>query len=244
MPSKPDLASHTLASFLDRFVYRNAKAAAGGPRGGSIMQPLPSTDNKGIFLSNRTNSHTQGPVNTEAFWRKKIEDVAVDEVFFHKYFSQTGRLKKVPEKARRVAGDEEDEEDENEDEIWQALVDSRPEVEGDGEDSDMEMLDLDELDAGSSTGDSEIDQADGELDFEGVETDASNAPGGEDLSGSDSEIGAEIDELFAKELQTTQLADEDEESSRAKRRRLRGLPTFASVEEYAEMLDNDDDEDM
>jgi ribosome biogenesis protein MAK21 len=243
MPSKPDLASHTLASFLDRFVYRNAKAAAGGPRGGSIMQPLPSTDNKGIFLSNRTNSHTQGPVNTEAFWRKKIEDVAVDEVFFHKYFSQAGRLKKVPGKARRVAGDEEDEEDENEDEIWQALVDSRPEVEGDGEDSDMEMLDLDELDAASSTGDSEIDQADGELDFEGRKPDASNAPG-EDLSGSDSEIGAEIDELFAKELQTTQLAEEDEEGSRAKRRRLRGLPTFASVEEYAEMLDNDDDEDM
>jgi len=207
------------------------------------MQPLPSTDNKGIFLSNRTNSHTQGPVNTEAFWRKKIEDVAVDEVFFHKYFSQAGRLKKVPGKARRVAGDEEDEEDENEDEIWQALVDSRPEVEGDGEDSDMEMLDLDKLDAASSTGDSEIDQADGELDFEGRKPDASNAPG-EDLSGSDSEIGAEIDELFAKELQTTQLAEEDEEGSRAKRRRLRGLPTFASVEEYAEMLDNDDDEDM
>jgi ribosome biogenesis protein MAK21 len=205
------------------------------------MQPLPTTGNKGILLSNRTNSHTQSPVNTEAFWRKKTEDVAVDEVFFHKYFSQTGRLKKVPEKARRVAGDEEDE---NEEDIWQALVDSRPEVEGDGEDSDMEMLDLDELDAGSSTRDSEIDQADRELDFEGLETDASNAPGGEDLSGGDSEIGAEIDELFAKELQTTQSAEEDEESSRAKRRRLKGLPTFASVEEYADMLDNDDDEDL
>jgi len=208
------------------------------------MQPLPSTDNKGILLSNRTNSHTQGPVNTEAFWRKKIEDVAVDEVFFHKYFSQTGRLKKVPEKARRATGDEEDEEDENEEEIWQTLVDSRPEVEGDGKDSDMEMFDLDELDAGSSTGDSEIDQTDGEPDFEGPETDSSNAPEGENLSDSDSEVGAEIDELFEKELQTTQPAEEDEESSRAKRRRLKGLPTFASVEEYAEMLDNDDDEDL
>jgi ribosome biogenesis protein MAK21 len=208
------------------------------------MQPLPGNVNKGILLSNRTNSHAQEPVNAEVFWRKKVEDVAVDKVFFHKYFSQTGRSKKALEKVRRVTGDEEDEDKENEDEIWQALVDSRPEVEGDGEDSDMEMLDLDELDAGSSTGDSEMDQPNRELDSDGPETGASNAPEGEDLSGSDSEGGAGIDELFAKELQTTQPAEEGGEISRAKRRRLKGLPTFASVEEYAGMLDSDEDEDV
>jgi len=130
MPPKPDLTSHTLSHFLDRFVYRNAKASAGGPKGSSIMQPLSGGDSKSILL---LPSHTHGgqqPLNSEAFWRKKAEDVAVDEVFFHKYFTQIGKGKqasdKNKEKAIKNTYGSGDEEDENEDEIWQALVDSRP----------------------------------------------------------------------------------------------------------------------
>lgn len=253
MPPKPDLTSHTLTHFLDRFVYRNAKASAGGPKGSSIMQPLSGGDNKGILLSSRSVQGTQQPVNSEAFWRKKAEDVAVDEVFFHKYFSQIGKGKQASDKKEKLpkkAEGSDDEADENEDEIWQALVDSRPEVEGPSDDdSDLEMLDLDsdESDAASDMDDTEAD-----IEEDGEEEAGSDSDGGVVLSGfsededvgSDDEVGSELDELFSKELQTAQPEAKEEETSRQKRRKLKSLPTFASVEDYAAMLDNDEDEDF
>lgn len=261
MPPKPDLASHTLIHFLDRFVYRNAKAAAGTTKGSSIMQPLAGGDSKGILLSNRAVRAGQQPVNSEAFWRKNAEDVAVDEVFFHKYFSQIGKTKQAgPKKtaASRSAEDSEAEEDENEDEIWQALVDSRPEVEGpsDDEDSDLEMMDLDDSDAESEKeataedidADHEEDEDEGQLETGSVSEGSGGIFSDDDdaLLGSDDEAPSEIDELFAKELEHAQpeKAHEDgEETSRQKRRKLKNLPTFASAEDYADML-KDDDEDM
>ncbi|KAH6718955.1 CBF/Mak21 family-domain-containing protein [Leptodontidium sp. MPI-SDFR-AT-0119] len=248
MPPKPDLVSHTLTNFLDRFVYRNAKASAGGAKGGSIMQPLSGGDSKGILLSSKSANKTQQPVNTEAFWRKRVEDVAVDEVFFHKYFSQIGKSKQAPGKGKTLAktnGDSSDEEDEQEDEIWQALVESRPEVEGD-EDSDMDMLDLDDSDAGSDMDDMEADTE--SEDGGGLEADytESEASGNEDGEANDIEAGSDIDDLFAKELQTEQPkeAEKGEETSRQRRKKFKSLPTFASAEDYAEMLENDEDEDL
>ncbi|CAG8955972.1 hypothetical protein HYFRA_00008827 [Hymenoscyphus fraxineus] len=259
MPPKPDLTSHTLSSFLDRFVYRNAKAAAGGPRGSSIMQPLSGGDNKAVLLSNRSNHTALQPVNTESFWRTKAEDVAVDEVFFHKYFNQIGKGKQSSSKqkasARGGEKDNEDNEDNEEDEIWQALVESRPEVEGDSDGSDMEMLDLDDSDAEEG---SDIDmESDGgvEINMEDDESDIAGSDVGEDVfaSGSETEMRVDEDEdedeeaLFARELQTAQPATEggdEKETSRKRKQRLKKLPMFASMEDYAEMLDNDDDEDL
>jgi ribosome biogenesis protein MAK21 len=254
MPPKPDLTSHTLSHFLDRFVYRNAKASAGGPKGSSIMQPLAGGDSKSILLlSSRSSQGVHQPLNSEGFWRMKAEDVAVDEVFFHKYFNQIGKGKQASdkkEKPAKKADGSEGEEDENEDEIWQALVDSRPEVEGPSDDdSDLEMLDLEDSDEDSSLGGAE------EVDVEGaVEEDAASDSddGGVVLSGfsededvgSEDEVGSELDELFEKELETTQTEEKTEETGRQKKRKLKSLPTFASVEDYAEMLDNDEDEDF
>ena len=253
MPPKPDLASHTLTHFLDRFVYRNAKASAGGPKGSSIMQSLSGGDSKAILLSSRSTQGGKQPVNSEAFWRKKAEDVAVDEIFFHKYFNQIGKGKqasdKKKEKAAKKADGLEDEEDENEDEIWQALVDSRPEVEGPSDDSDMEMLDLEDSDEASSFGgDEEVDVEEDEEDAAASDSDDGGvvmSGFGEDQDvGSEDEVGSELDELFERELQTAQREEKTEETSREKRRKLKSLPTFASAEDYAEMLDNDEDEDF
>ena len=250
MPPKPDLASHTLSSFLDRFVYRNAKAAAGGPKGTSIMQPLSGGDGRGILLSNRSTQNRHEPVNTEAFWRKKAEDVPVDDVFFHKYFSQIGKAKQASDKKKKEkqTGREDGDESENEDEIWQALVDSRPEVEGgDSDDEDMEMLDLD--DSGDASSDDGIDiESDDEkmVDVDGEDA-ASWEDEEEEGGGRGEDLGEDLDELFKNELQKVQEEEageeKDEETSRQKRRRLKNLPTFASAEDYAEMLDNDEDED-
>ena len=250
MPPKPDLASHTLAHFLDRFVYRNAKASSGSLRGSSIMQPLSGGDSKGILLSNRTNQSSHVPLNSEAFWRKKAEDVAVDEVFFHKYFSQIGKgkqssKKKVPAK---VSTGSDNEEDENEDEIWQALVQSRPEVEGSDGDSDMEMLDLEDSDVETSDSDGgvDIEGSDDEVDVEGSDDGFLEAvEDAESASGSESDApAAELDELFEKELEKGDVPEGKEETSRQRKKKLKSLPTFASAEDYAEMLDNDDDEDL
>jgi ribosome biogenesis protein MAK21 len=217
------------------------------------MQPLSGGDSHGVLLSNKPAQNAQGPLNTEAFWRKKAEDVAVDEVFFHRYFNQVGKAKHASAKKTtrsRAAGDSDSEEDENEDEIWQALVDSRPEVEGPSDDdSDMEMLDLDDSDAESFVDGSEI--GDDEVDVEGDELGTAASDNFEEMySGSDDndEGGVGLDELFTKELQRGQVGDSDEEkgeeTSRQKKRRMKSLPTFASAEDYAEMLDNDEDEDL
>lgn len=251
MPPKPDLVSHTLTHFLDRFVYRNAKGKAETQqRGGSIMQPLSGGDSKGILISNRSAQSTQQPLNSEAFWRKKAEDVAVDEVFFHKYFSQIGKGKqsakdKKNAKPAKATDGSDDEEDENEDEIWQALVDSRPEVEGGASDdeSDLEMLDLDDSDdAGSNAEDSDGGV---ELNFDDDSDDemADAAEGEAEPSMFESEEEDEDDDaLFEKELEKGDTGKP--ETSREKKRKMKGLPTFASAEDYAEMLDNDDDEDI
>ncbi|KAK2626981.1 hypothetical protein QTJ16_004156 [Diplocarpon rosae] len=253
MPPKPDLTSHTLTNFLDRFVYRNAKASAGGVKGGSIMQPLSGGESKGILLSSRSaNSAQHQPVNTEAFWRKKVDDVAVDEVFFHKYFSQIGKGKQGSKKKAKDTAKEDsgDDEDKAEDEIWQALVDSRPEVEG-RDDEDLEMLDLNESDMMS---DSE-DDVDLESDSDnGVILDATDSDeevsdeGDEDGEARGSGKGSDIDGLFAKELQSTSGAQDGKEkageTSRQRKKKFKSLPTFASVEDYAAMLDEDEDEDL
>ncbi|KAI9050750.1 hypothetical protein LZ554_004869 [Drepanopeziza brunnea f. sp. 'monogermtubi'] len=264
MPPKPDLTSHTLSNFLDRFVYRNAKALKNKDgeikvksKGSSIMQPLSGGDSKGILLSSRSANSIQQSVNTEAFWKKKVEDVAVDEVFFHKYFSQIGKGRQASsvkgKKERKAgAGDGSDEEDDAEDEIWQALVESRPEVEGrDSEDEDMEMLDLDASDMASGS-DSEVDvesdagvvldDSEDEMSLDGDADDVDVEGEGE---ASDDE---DMDELFAKEAQggkvpAAEAKDKKAETSRQRKKKLKSLPTFASAEDYAAMLDNDEGED-
>jgi ribosome biogenesis protein MAK21 len=220
------------------------------------MQPLLGGDSKAVLLSSRSGHATQ-PLNTEAFWRKKAESVAVDEVFFHKYFSQIGKNKQAPSKKKGSAkGEDGEDEDADENEIWQALVESRPEVEGDSDESDMEMLDLDNSDADN---DSDVDMSDGGVEIN-MDDDLSDIEGlgarEEALSSSEVESELEIpaddededeEALFAKELQSAQPADEDKdgkETSRKRKQRLKKLPMFASMEDYAEMMDNDDDEDQ
>ncbi len=217
------------------------------------MQPLSGGASKSILiLSDRSTQAGQQPVNSESFWRKKAEDVAADEVFFHKYFNQIGKGKqaseKKKEKAKNTEGSE-DGENENEDEIWQALVDSRPEVEGPSDDdSDLEMLDLEDSDDGSEGDDGEVDVGVNEDDDEAA---ASDSDGGvvltgfseDEVLGSDDEIEPELEELFETESETAQPEAKTEETSSQKRKKLKSLPTFASVEDYAEMLENDEDED-
>lgn len=243
MPPKPDLSLNTLIHFLDRFVYRNPKAT-NTPKGASIMQPMAGGDSSALLVSAYSNkSSNEPPVNSEAFWKQESEKVNADEVFFHKYFNTLGRGKeKASKKKTERKADSADSEDEgDEDEIWKALVESRPELdegsdsgfEDDDIESDMEEMDDDELGSelgkedGSANGDF-AEGADALLDL--------------DDEDDDDELPIESEEAFDKKATSSKLESvvEAETGKRGKRRRLKSLPTFASADDYAEMLEEDD----
>ncbi|EKM50179.1 uncharacterized protein PHACADRAFT_264762 [Phanerochaete carnosa HHB-10118-sp] len=112
-----DLSLNTVSHFLDRFVYKNPKRPK--PKGASAMQPAAAgaADGTGVKLAKGEAAHGGGPVNEERWWRRRPEDVPVDELFFHRYFTQKSRREKeMAEKVNKRKGKDEDE-DEDEDEI-------------------------------------------------------------------------------------------------------------------------------
>ncbi|XDG10561.1 hypothetical protein ABKA04_010176 [Annulohypoxylon sp. FPYF3050] len=234
---KPELANHTLIAFLDKFVYRNAKAVD-TTRGLSIMQPVATSGQGSILLSSKPSAKAAGSsLNSAEFWNKKSEDVAVEDVFFHEYFSRIGKSEQADRKKAKKGKDaegEEDAEEAAEDEIWDALVASRPEVEGE---SDSEP-DFDDL--------MSLDEDDQDLEKEMAELDGDESEDEED-GGVEFWDDTDDDEEGDSELQPAPGAkDEDEkkpESERTKRRKaLKSLPMFASADDYAEMLAQDDDD--
>ena len=161
---KPDLDSHSLIRFLDKFVYRNPKASDTS-RGVSIMQPLKANKDSGdIWLGSRGASTAGTQVNTAAFWNKKAQDVAAEDVFFHEYFQNVPREPKTKKKAESAEEPAEGEDGEQEDEIWKALVDAQPDIDDDGSE---EGFDLDDEDM-ASVGDSEPELSLGEESDGGV----------------------------------------------------------------------------
>ncbi|KAH8697321.1 CBF/Mak21 family-domain-containing protein [Talaromyces proteolyticus] len=283
LSGKADLSIHTLTHFLDRFIYRNGKAS-GGLRGSSIMQPLAGSGSHDLLvnangLSGRT--HTAEPVNSEGFWSKRAEDVAAEDVFFHEYFNRLGKDQKTKKDKKsakdRGRGDGDGSDDENE--IWQALVDSRPELEGDSDDDDLDMDDLesafdeddeeDEEDGGvifNDASDGSDEEADVDEDVKmDEEEEVEEAKAGSkkpkasasddededafDMDVSDDEAFRDSDEDLPSDLEfggvelppSPTAEKEDEKSRRQKKRKLRHLPMFASVDDYASLLADEDD---
>ena len=212
----------------------------------SIMQPLAAGDSSSLLVTTHPRKPRQAPVNTQSFSNMDIANVAADEVFFHKYFRTTSKGKqqaqKKKEKRKRQA-DESSEVEEDEDEIWQALVKSRPELEGgkQGEESELDsMASFDDYsDTASSIDDLDQPLADedaqqlGKLDLEDADDVA--------LIGSDEEVPDNLDKSFAEEVEFGKNLEGPnlgiKEQRRKKRLKLKNLPTFASAEDYAEMLD-------
>ena len=150
--AKPALGLFTLSHFLDRFVYRSAKQT-NTARGTSIMQPLFSGSrvNDSVLVKASDIMHDQGPVNTEDWLTKKVEDIKPEDKFFYQYFTTKKTADGKGKKSNKASNfDSDDEMDENE--IWSALVKSRPDVEDDSDDSE---LDFAEDDFSDSTSDDE-----------------------------------------------------------------------------------------
>lgn len=104
LTSTPDLALNTLSHFLDRFVYKNPKKQIPKQKGSSAMQPAAgdAISGGGVRLirgeiGNSPDSNSGGgvTVNDEKWWKRRIEDVPIDQVFFHRYFNQKDELEKA-----------------------------------------------------------------------------------------------------------------------------------------------------
>ncbi|KAL1585351.1 hypothetical protein WHR41_05851 [Cladosporium halotolerans] len=265
IPPKPDPAHYTLMHFLDRFVYRTARSkASAGQHGHSIMQPMGGSSAADLLVKPGESLRAGIPVNSEAFWAKKVDDVAADDVFFHSYFNKAGSKKSKKQEKKAQKGEDSDEDDEQgEDEIWKAIVNSKPEVEGDDDDEDdISMGDLE-----SAYSDSE-DGSEGGLDLGGEddgEEGMDDEEGGLMLDGGsedddvpdfadddDDEVFGDDDEVPFGVLDDEPEEDEpapDSKKARNKkqkedRKKLKALPTFATAEDYAKLLGDDDDEDF
>ncbi|KAK0666217.1 putative ribosome biogenesis protein [Cercophora samala] len=233
---KPDLANHTLMHFLDRFVYRNPKTED-SKRGGSIMQPvLASGSSSHIVASHKAGAKHSKTVNSASFWNLKPEQVSAEDVFFHEYFARIGKPAQgaKTKKEAKVAADSDDEE--AEDEIWEALVNSRPEVEGDDadEESDVDMAGYEDSDE-----DMEVDATIDE-DMEDLGSDVSDDDGFEGIFG-DSEESDDDGESANDKGQKPEEAPKKFSEARRRKKELKALPTFASVDDYAEMLAGEQD---
>ncbi|KAL2884066.1 RNA-binding ribosome biosynthesis protein mak21 [Colletotrichum sp. CLE4] len=242
--AKPDLESHSLIRFLDKFVYRSPKSSETA-RGASIMQPVRNPDSGSIWLAKRTGSGAAAPINTPKFWNKKADQVAAEDIFFHEYFKQAGKKveggKKITETSSSGPNEVSAEEDaEQEDEIWKALTASHPDGPIESDDDDLDMDGFDDSDEESDGGVIFSDGSDAEL-SDGDEDDDDDEDTGEldDEEGDDDEAledEEESPELSGVPGAAEETSEKSKSTARSSRRKLKDLPMFASADDYAELL--------
>lgn len=245
--SKPDLGLFTLTHFLDRFVYRNAKQKPIN-RGSSIMQPLfgGANINDSLLVKASDISPESAPVNTENWLNKKMDEIKPEDKFFYQYFStKRTAIKKQRDASSKDFNDEDDEMDE--DDIWNALVKSRPDVEDDSED-DIGFEDEDLGSMGES--DSEDDLA--EQDQEDSDEEPLDLKTMSDFDGSEVEDGdEENDDVFysfadendesSKKRSLEKTEDDEKTQKKRKKQKMKELPLFASADDYSKYMESDSD---
>jgi ribosome biogenesis protein MAK21 len=262
---KPDPTLYTLMNFLDKFAFRNAKSKPNAAHGTSIMQPMSGTSKAADYLiTSREGDKLHDPVNSEQFWKQKVDDVREDEVFFHMYFEKTGKARQATKKDKKKAKKAKDDESESgEEEIWKALVNSRPDIEGEDDDdegfSDFDMDDMSDGDAADVDGGVELNLgSDDEEALAGAELDEDEdedmGDDGFDLDDedaivdSDDDIPVDIDmddDTDVEEPAVPTAKTDAKKTSKEKRKekkKLKSLPTFASADDYAKLLGGDDSE--
>ncbi|KAI6165099.1 ribosome biogenesis protein [Pisolithus thermaeus] len=232
--SAADLNLNTLSHFLDRFVYKNPKKLR--PKGSSAMQPSASAaDGVGVKKTKGDAGDDVLP-NEEKFWKKREEDVRVDEVFFHRYFSQKHRRSKVTKREGDEEGDEsgegelesddelsqgesvsaddpdaeeeEEESDLDEKAIWKAMKATMPAMEGDDElPSELDDEDEDLPFEQSEEDEDLLSQQDDEGDEDPSSSSEDDDEGDEDIS---FEEGDEDDEEVEVEVEEDETSDRDD----------------------------------
>ena len=162
--------------------------------------------------------------------------MAAEDTFFHEYFSQIGRTSEASK--RRVAPEsEEAKEDQDEDEVWKALTAGNGEDEVDMDDFDDAMADGDDSESDLPDWDSssESDEAtEGEEAAEGANADEG---GDDDFVAVGSVFDDEAEDGIEGGVEDGGKDKTDKKSrQKSRRQQLRELPMFASVDDYAELL--------
>ncbi|SJL06413.1 uncharacterized protein ARMOST_09749 [Armillaria ostoyae] len=276
LTASADLSLNTLSHFLDRFVYKNPKKST-STKGASAMQPAASgLDGTGVKLM-KGDASGNVLVNDAAFMKMKIQDVPVDEVFFHKFFAR--KNERNQSKVEKDGSEDEDEdedgddgsgeemdltgdeaaaggeqiaedndESDDEEEVWKAMKASMPKAEGDDdlmEDSDIDENDLPSDFDADEDDDEEPDDSDALSLAEGSDNDDLISLDGDmpegliEYDGPDGEEEEEwggIDSGNGKRKRT--------QESKEKRKKFKSLPTFASYEDYAKMIEDGPEDDI
>jgi ribosome biogenesis protein MAK21 len=269
-----DLTLNTLAHFLDRFVYRNPKKNIATSKGASIMQPAANTNDaragleSGVVKLRGVGVRQDEFVNNEKFWKKKVQEIPVDQLFFHKYFTQrisrSGGNEIKPEMdgsgedddSEVSAEEEKDHEEssegsEDEEEILKEMKRTMPRVQGD------ELMDESDVD---DDDEEMIDYSDSEEDVLEPQ-DGSADESDENVFDEDEEdllpfnLGEESEDGEARGIKRgLEDGDSDDEGREAvgksksqlrreERKKRKALPTFASADDYAHLLNGSDDEE-
>ncbi|KAJ7677224.1 CBF/Mak21 family-domain-containing protein [Mycena rosella] len=148
------------------------------------------------------------------------------------------------------AFEEDDDSDVGEDEVWKAMQASMPGAAGDEdlmEESDDELpSDLDE-DDGSEIEDDDDDAlslVEGSDNEDLVPLDGDFPSGLIEYDGSDGEAGGAEEEEWGGISEGGDKKRKREDSSNQRRKKLRSLPTFASYEDYAKLIENGPEDDI
>ncbi|KAE9406885.1 CBF-domain-containing protein [Gymnopus androsaceus JB14] len=286
LTASADLSLNTLSHFLDRFVYKNAKKISadatgvnGKGKGVSAMQPAASGIEGVKLMKGDVVGSENMLMNEERFLKKRVEDVPVDQLFFHKYFTRKnervkakttdGQLSEEDEDEDEEAGesgdesdeaekakDEEDNSDLDEEEIWKAMQATMPKVLGDNDDlmndsdpdddlddsADLGSLDDEDIDGDSDDGLSLVEGSDNE---DLISLDGDVPDGLIEYDGSDADDNDHDEEEWGgiggdEKSKKRKRNDEDKK----KRKKLKSLPTFASYEDYAKMIEDGPEDDI
>ncbi|PIL32656.1 hypothetical protein GSI_05360 [Ganoderma sinense ZZ0214-1] len=238
--SSPDLSLNTLSHFLDRFVYKNPKKPK--PKGQSAMQP--SLDNAssahGVTLV-KGEAGLGVPVNDEKFWKRRVEDVPVDQVFFHTYFVRKDeRDKKKAEKVGKRKGKRGQEgSDVEESESDDGAIGAESQEEGDD-------------DAGEDVEESGDDSESEDGGFDLASAGRKAAPAGEDekeeneseddSDAEEAEIWKAMKATMPSEVQDDDLMDDESDDVSSDLNGLSGIDEDADGQD-GEQIESDEDDD-
>ncbi|KAI8835010.1 CBF/Mak21 family-domain-containing protein, partial [Chytriomyces cf. hyalinus JEL632] len=124
------LQNHTLARFLDRFVFKNPKKVTSAYRGSSLMQPRPpgmmgggvdaetgatlgnliaGARKRGVIVEEEGEDRVamdDAPVNSGAWLNRGRDKIPVDELFFYDFFTDKKSRAAGSKKKNRAGGNE------------------------------------------------------------------------------------------------------------------------------------------
>ncbi|KAF1376986.1 hypothetical protein PFLUV_G00217190 [Perca fluviatilis] len=228
------LQDFTLIRFLDRFVFRNPKQQKGKQ----------NTDS--AALTPKHSSLISIPVNCEEFLFKEESQVAVDEIFFHRFFRK--RQQDKQRKTRRPRGDgDNDSVEDVDDEEFEKLLDS---CEGDSYFTDLAIDDLDFAgNVKSKKGKKDAEESDSEdsdlddLDDEEVSLgndDDDEVPELEDAAfgGADSDEEMEVPDITPRTKKGKRKSSESIGPKQGKKKKgKKDAAMFVSADEFGSLLD-------